>query len=68
MSRSPKTRRGHVSALRIRLESAIKDCDFWSGSFDEGDEFVALMLEARIAVREAVLRVGEAEEKMRDEP
>lgn len=60
MSRGLITRRDHVSALRIRLESSLKECDHWSGSFDEGDEFVSLMLEARIAVREAVLRVGEA--------
>lgn len=67
MSRFPQTRKDHVDALRLRLLSCLSEADAWSGSFDEGDEFVAKMIEARIAVQEAVLLVGEAQEIMRDE-
>lgn len=67
VSRSLQTRKDHVSALRIRLESCLTEVDHWSGSFDLGDEIIARFLEARVTVREAVLLVGEAEGLMPEE-
>lgn len=67
MSRGLITRRDHADALRLRLLSCLSEIDHWSGPFDEGDEFVAKMLDARIAVQEAVACVAEAEGLMKDE-
>lgn len=67
MSRGITSRKDAVSSLRIRLESCLTEIDHWSGSFDLDDEAIAKFLEARIAVRQAVLLVGEAEGLMPDE-
>lgn len=67
MSRGIINRKGAVHVLRTRLESDLSEIDHWSGSFDLGDEAIAKFLEARIAVREAILLVGEAMELIPEE-
>lgn len=67
MSRYPQTRRDHADALRMRLLSCLEEVDHWSGDFDQSDEFVAKMLDARIALQEALVCVAEAINLMPEE-
>ena len=50
MSRGIQTRKQSVEALVIRLRSCLEEVDHWTGSFDEGDEFVGRMCDARVTL------------------
>jgi hypothetical protein len=67
MSRGITSKRDALSVLRLRLLAELKDLDYWTGSFDIGDEAIAKLVEARIALQETIVCVGEAEELVPDE-
>ena len=67
MSRGLTSKKDCLSVLRLRLLSELGSLDYWTGSFELGDEVIGLLLEARIALQEAVLLVARAEETMQNE-
>lgn len=67
MSRGITSRKDAISVLSKCLIENLASIDYWTGSFDIPDEAIAKFLEARIAVRQAVLLVGEAEALIPDE-
>ena len=67
MSRGLTSRKDCVAAIRLCLLSDLGRIDHWTGSFDLGDETIAKLLEARIALQEAIMCVSEAENLMTDE-
>ncbi len=67
MGRGITSTRDALSVLRLRLLSELGVVDYWMGSFDIGDDAVALLLEARIALQETVLLVARAEELVPEE-
>lgn len=67
MSRGIQTKRDALSVIRLRLLSELGVVDHWTGDFALGDETIAKLIEARIALQEAIACVAEAEGLMPEE-
>lgn len=62
--RGPQTKKDALSVIRLRLLSDLGALDYWTGSFDLGDEAIGRLLDARIALQVAIQRMFEAEGMM----